>query len=130
MVHAPVHVMLHVPALQLTVDPAPTVTVHEAPPHSTLEFAPVFPLQVAPEAQLNDEVALERSPKSQLAPEGHAHEFPEHTLGEQPASPKSDSASPKRALRSVMVRVLGERVMASRSDRGPAHERASDPCWQ
>jgi hypothetical protein len=101
-VQAPVQVMLHVPALQLTDEPAPTVTVHEVPAHSTLEFAPVFPVQVAPEAQLNDEVALDRSPKSQVAFEGHAQEFPEQTLGEQPASPKSESASPKRALRSVM----------------------------
>lgn len=101
-VHAPVHVMLHVPALQLTDEPVPTVTVHEVPPHSTLELLPVLPVHVEPVAQLNDDMALERSPKSQVELDGQAQEFPAHTLGEQPASPKSESASPKRALRSVM----------------------------
>jgi hypothetical protein len=122
-VHAPLQVMLQVPDEQLTVDPAPTVTVHEVPPHSTLEFAPVLPVQVEPAAQLNELIALERSPKSQVALDGQAQLLPAHTLGEQPTSDESASAKPKRAVRSVMNGIPFDTEMKA-SSRAPNSEAA------
>jgi hypothetical protein len=122
-VHAPLQVMLQVPDEQLTVDPAPTVTVHEVPPHSTLEFAPVLPVHVEPAAQLNELIALERSPKSQVALDGQAQLLPAHTLGEQPTSDESASAKPKRAVRSVMNAIPFDTDMKA-SSRSPSTETA------